>query len=812
MTYPTVVRLGTHYLGAGSDMWIFHWNDWWLRECLLEWRNPFYTTSMFYPEGVSLVYHNFAWLNTIAWLPLSQIVGPIAAYNVIFILNLALGGLGAYALARYLVRNRWIAFLAGLVFCFWPFRMQHFNRPNMISTGWIPLFLLYLIRTIDEGGRWRDGLLAGLFLGLTGLSRWLHLALAGAMAALYLAHSLICERQKWEKRTFAALALAGLTAALILAPFAAPVALAQSRGGGDVEGVYLDRSSLGTDLLGHFVPARGHPVFHQWLVDLWARMGQESFIGYTVLALAAYGVVRNHRRSLFWLVLAGLIAALSLGTRLRVGGQVYHVPMPYRLIQSTFFGGLVRAPRRLGIVLGLPAAVLVAYGAKEASRSLMRRWGGRFTRILAVLAGGLVLFEYLLWPYPTVQPRISPFYEQLAQEAGDFGLLELPMGASTPAKIYMYYATLHGKSLVEGHVSRLPADAYRFIDGVPLTRSLHETNRIPPDLDDVSRQLGALADAGVRYVILHKDLARLEQVDGWMDWLALAPIYEDDLIVVYNTDLQHGRDYRLAGEVGDGVGVIEADLSAGALPQDGLLQVEVVWGTSRPPGRDWVAYLALVGSEGEEVQRAAFEPCSDWPTSSWDSDAVARGRGVLQIDPFVRGGPYTVTVGLSAPDTGVDAGGPLPVGRVEVQAVERVFAVPAMEEKSGAVFGTALRLLGYDLETAEEHVALTLHWKALRRMDVSSKFFLHLYDVESGTLAAQTDVIPRGWSYPTVWWESGEVVSDRVSLSLDGVAAGRYHLAVGVYNSETGERLPVSISDESVVLARALVLREMMVP
>ena len=72
------------------------------------------------------------------------------------------------------------------------------------------------------------------------------------------------------------------------------------------------------------------------------------------------------------------------------------------------------------------------------------------------------------------------------------------------------------------------------------------------------------------------------------------------------------------------------------------------------------------------------------------------------------------------------------------------------------------------------------------------KFFVHLYDVESGALVAQADVVPRGWTYPNTWWEAEEVVSDKVVLSLEGVPAGTYSLAVGVYDPETGERLLIS--------------------
>lgn len=789
MTYPVVVRLNSHYIGAGSDMWLFHWNDWWLRKCLLEGRNPFYTTWMFYPEGVSLVFHNFAWLNTLVWLPLSSLVGPIAAYNLIFILNLALGGVGMYALARYLVGDRRAAFLAGLIFAFWPFRLAHFNRPNLISTEWVPLFLLYLMRTIREERKLRDGLLAGLFLGLTGLSRWLHLALAGMLAALYLGYSLLFERQRWERRTFAALALAGLVAALIVAPFAAPLVVAQMRGGSGPQDHYIERAEKGTDLAGYFVPDRGHPVFRHWLEGLWMRMGQESFIGYTVLLLALYGTLRARRRAAFWLLVAGLLFVFSLGSELHVAGRVYQLPMPYRLVQSSPLTSLLREPRRLNIVLGLPVAVLAAYGAESLLARLAQRRGNWFAWIVALLLGSLVLFEYLLWPFPTVQPRVSPFYQQLAEVelSGDFSLLELPMGATTPAKFYMYYATIHGKPLVEGHVSRLPETAYRFIDSLPLTRGLHQSGDIPAELNDVSRQLSALADASVRYIILHKDLATAEQIAGWQDWLAVAPTYEDEQIVVYHTALQYGRDLWFAGEVGDGIGVISATLSTDAVAQDGLLEMEVVWGTLQAPGREWTAHLALVTLDGGKVQGVDFEPCPGWPTSEWGSDAVAHGYGTLQVDPFLKDGTYKVMVGLTGSDDEA-----VEVGQVKVLVVERVFETPQMETRVGATFGQVLRLLGHDLRQNSDQLVVVLHWQAIHRMDVPYKFFVHLHDAESGELVAQVDVMPRNWTYPTTWWEAGEVVSDEIVLPLGEALPGRYRLWIGVYHPDTGERLSIS--------------------
>jgi hypothetical protein len=209
-----------------------------------------------------------------------------------------------------------------------------------------------------------------------------------------------------------------------------------------------------------------------------------------------------------------------------------------------------------------------------------------------------------------------------------------------------------------------------------------------------------------------------------------------------------------------------------------------------------MAYLALVEPAGQEAQRAGFEPYPDWPTSDWGRDAVARGRGTLQVDPFIPRGIYTVTLGLVDPATGVEASEPIQLGQVEVQAVERVFEMPEVEVESEAVFGEALRLLGYDLHLADDQAQVRLHWQALRRMDVPYKFFLHLVDPASGRLVAQADVMPHNWTYPTTWWEVGEVVSDEIVLPLTDVPAGTYCLQTGVYHPDSGERLPLTDGHE----------------
>jgi hypothetical protein len=142
-------------------------------------------------------------------------------------------------------------------------------------------------------------------------------------------------------------------------------------------------------------------------------------------------------------------------------------------------------------------------------------------------------------------------------------------------------------------------------------------------------------------------------------------------------------------------------------------------------------------------------------------------------------------------DSGAFVGNSASVGDLKVIAYPRLFTEPEPSFLAKVTWGDMLALPGYDLASPEDDsLAVTLYWQALRRMDTSYTAFLHLIDPTTGELVAQADVIPRGWSYPTSWWEKGEMVEDTVWLSLDGVPPGDYDLFVGWYDLDSGGRLP----------------------
>jgi hypothetical protein len=383
---------------------------------------------------------------------------------------------------------------------------------------------------------------------------------------------------------------------------------------------------------------------------------------------------------------------------------------------------------------------------------------------------------------------------------------DFPIGFHAHDKWYMYAQTLHERPMVGGHVSRVPVDAHEFIDEVPLLTAARIAPPARGDLDDVSRQLAPLAEAGVRYVIVHKDRIDSNGMARWREWFAFRPHFEDEYVLVFRSAPQYGEDVRFIAEAGDGIGIASAVLSSAVVPQEGLLEAEIVWATAGAPGRDWQARLALVDSAGRQAQGIEFAPCSGWPTSGWGEGAVAHGRGALQVDPFMGGGTYTATVTLLDAATGERAGEPVQIGRVSVQEIERVFDAPDVDHEMNVLFGGNLRLLGYDLSTGGDAARVVLHWQALRRLGVALKFFVHVCGPGEDEVVAQADVMPRDWMYPTTWWEAGEIVSDGIDVSLAGVPAGAYRVRVGVYEPG-GERLLASTGGDSVVLDDDVVVR-----
>ncbi|MBI2845728.1 MAG: glycosyltransferase family 39 protein [Chloroflexi bacterium] len=111
--------------------------------------------------------------------------------------------------------------------------------------------------------------------------------------------------------------------------------------------------------------------------------------------------------------------------------------------------------------------------------------------------------------------------------------------------------------------------------------------------------------------------------------------------------------------------------------------------------------------------------------------------------------------------------------------------------------GDSLQLAGYTLQeegpilSPGETLPLTLFWKALRPVEESYHVFVHLQDQE-GRIVVQQDNPPQEGKYPTNLWATGELIRDEYRLIIPPDTPPRsYHLTVGLYLLDSGERLAV---------------------
>jgi len=114
----------------------------------------------------------------------------------------------------------------------------------------------------------------------------------------------------------------------------------------------------------------------------------------------------------------------------------------------------------------------------------------------------------------------------------------------------------------------------------------------------------------------------------------------------------------------------------------------------------------------------------------------------------------------------------------------------------GRGFGGQALLTSYGLHPEPprpgQELAIELQWRALQPFSQNYTVFVHLLD-RANHVVAQRDAQPRSGQLPTVRWQPGQIIDDAYVLPLPAdLAAGEYHIEVGLYLQSSGERLRLS--------------------
>jgi hypothetical protein len=509
MTYPQVLRMsdGVH---DPADPLMVTWVLAWVAHQLPNAPAHIFDANIFYPERNTLAYSETLLVPGLLAAPLHWLgVTPILIYNLVFLSGFARSGVGVALLVRRLTGHTGAAILAGIVFAFPPYRIDHYAHLQLQQTQFIPLALWAFHRLLDTG-RLRDGVLLGVCTACQMLSCMYY----GIFLIPYMAvvcGTLLIASGTLPKERLTALAVAAAIVTVTMVPvgraYLAARKVVGERGQGEVA---MNSATWRNYLAPPEVNALYGKVFARFM-DPERRL----FPGFVAVALAIIGLVprkRKHpehpqhleppenQRAVPLAYALGLLLAfdVSLGFNGVIYRGLYEYFLPFKAL---------RIPARMGLMVGFSLAVLAGYGA---TRIADRLPSAKVRRAVLTLIGLLMLAEYAshpleLWAAPRQPPQA---YADLVRDIGEGPtsvIFEFPTGNMEDPE-YLYYSTFHWQYLVNGYSGFFPPSYQKIVNAV----------RGFPD----EASMNMIRSHGVRYLVIHGEWlygARYEELVAELD-------------------------------------------------------------------------------------------------------------------------------------------------------------------------------------------------------------------------------------------------------------------------------------------------------
>jgi hypothetical protein len=438
VTYPQAARLDS--VPDHGDPLLSIWRLAWVAHQLP--RDPIhlFDANIFYPERLTFTYSDAAVVPALMAAPLLWLgAHQVYVYNLLLLTAFTLSGVAMFVLVRSLTGRIEAALVASTAFAFYPYRFEHYPHLELQMTFWMPLLLLAIHRTFDQG-RLRTGIWVGVLFALQTLSSLYYgVFLTVYVVPIALALSM---RSTVLKHATRSLAVAMVVAGMLIVPIAAPYIANRSFVGERDEAVVRQYSATPLDYL---QAHRRSPYHGRWDVGP-HNPERDLFPTISPVALAVVGM---------WPPLSAARIGYMLALVLSVDASRGAHSKVYRTLRSYLppFRAL-RVPARFSLLVGLTLAVLAGYGFARLAPRLQAplRW--------VVTAGTIAVVLAEVWPRLEFERAwLAPpaIYTSL-DGRNDVVLAEFPMpdvsrvddGRTT------YFSTFHWHKIVSGISGHYP--------------------------------------------------------------------------------------------------------------------------------------------------------------------------------------------------------------------------------------------------------------------------------------------------------------------------------------------------------------------
>jgi mannosyltransferase len=185
------------------------------------------------------------------------------------------------------------------------------------------------------------------------------------------------------------------------------------------------------------------------------------------------------------------------------------------------------------------------------------------------------------------------------------------------------------------------------------------------------------------------------------------------------------------------------------------------------------------------------------PSATWQPGRILQTRPRFTLPGGLTAGTYQASLSVIAP--GVPATSKaIALGQLTVEDRPRRFELPPGGEDVNVTCGEGVHLARFELPSriaAGATVPLTLTWQAGGATTRNWKVFIHVLD-GAGVKRTQNDGYPADGQAWSSSWQPNEVIVDvhNVPLPAD-LPAGDYTVRLGLYDEQSGERLPCGDGD-----------------
>lgn len=221
MTWPWILHLRDAVPDTGDPYTISYLMWWDYYQTIHDPLNLFHAT-IFYPYRYTLAFGEYSYGTSLLFFPLFALgFRPLTIYSLAAFLSFPFTGYSTFRLARTLSGSSPVAWVAGIILAFIPYRFHHLAHMSIISSGWVPLVFEALV-LFARKRTWKRAAWLGVAFLLNGLTctSWLILT---ALPLLLSGFMLLERNHAWGDRRFWLRAGATLClASLLLLPFLLP--------------------------------------------------------------------------------------------------------------------------------------------------------------------------------------------------------------------------------------------------------------------------------------------------------------------------------------------------------------------------------------------------------------------------------------------------------------------------------------------------------------------------------------------------------------------------------------------------------------